>query len=137
MCAVGALGSAIQDTLCASHCGDVVIDLAWVTFLDCAGIGALVAGRNTAVTKDAGFAVANPPRQVRQVLELTGVLVALTWRPQSPPVAGRAARSRHSERHCDDRRVAADWPVPWTAGVHLSTNRDVVTVIVQAPARPG
>lgn len=46
MDAVDALGSALQDTL---HTPDdriaVVVDLARVTFLDCTGIGVLVAGR--------------------------------------------------------------------------------------------
>jgi anti-anti-sigma regulatory factor len=47
--AVGTLGSAIQGTLDTTHCADLVVDPAQVTFLDCAGIGALVADRNTAV----------------------------------------------------------------------------------------
>jgi anti-anti-sigma factor len=82
MCAVGAPGSAVQDTLCTPPCVDVVVDLARVTFLDCAGIGALVAGRNTAVKPGRGYTVVNPQDRVRRVLELTGVLTALTGRPQ-------------------------------------------------------
>jgi len=81
MCAVDRLGSAIQDALGTQHCAGVVVDLARVTFLDCAGIGALMAGRNTAVRHGCGYTVVNPHRQVRQVLELTDVLTALTGHP--------------------------------------------------------
>jgi hypothetical protein len=100
------------------------VDLARVTFLDCAGIGALVAGRNTAAGRGCGYTVVNPQRQVRRVLELTGVLTALTGPPQPAPVAVRAARSRRSGGHRDDRRVAAGPPAPPSAGVFAShTNR--------------
>jgi hypothetical protein len=58
----------------------VVIDLARVTFLDCAGIGTLVAGRNAAARRGCGYTVVNPQRKMRRVLELTGVLTALTRR---------------------------------------------------------
>ena len=54
----GALRTTIQDTLHTPHPVDVVVDLSEVTFLDCAGIGALVAGRNTAVRRGRGFTVA-------------------------------------------------------------------------------
>jgi anti-anti-sigma factor len=85
MCAVGALGPAVQDALCTPHRIDVVVDLARVTFLDCAGIGALVPGRNTAVSRGRGYTVVNPQRQVRRVLQLTGVLATPTGRLQSAP----------------------------------------------------
>jgi anti-anti-sigma factor len=118
MDAVDPLGSAIQDTLHTPDRIAVVVDLARVTFLDCAGIGALVAGRNTAVSRGFDFTVVNPQRQVRLVLELTGVFTALTGRhPQPAPVTGRAARSPRSRRHRDDRRVAK---TPSTAGVYAS-----------------
>jgi anti-anti-sigma factor len=124
MGAVDALRSAIQDTVFMPDRVDVVVDLARVTFLDCAGIGALVAGRNTAVSRGCGYTVVNPQRQVRRVLELTGVLTALTGRPQPAPVAVRAARSRRSGRHRDDRRVRREPPASSTAGVFAShTNR--------------
>lgn len=91
--AVDPLGSAIQDTLHTPDRIAVVVDLARVTFLDCAGIGALVAGRNTAVSRGCDYTVVNPQRQVRLVLELTGVFTALTGQhPQPAPVTGRAAR---------------------------------------------
>jgi anti-anti-sigma factor len=116
MDAVDTLGSALQDTLHTPDRIAVVVDLARVTFLDCAGIGALVVGRNTAVSRGHRYTVVNPQRQVRRVLELTGVFTALTgWRPPAAPVTGQAARSQRSRRHRDDRRVAA---TPSTAGVY-------------------
>jgi hypothetical protein len=47
------------------HPVDVVVDLGRVTFLDCAGIGALVAGRNTAAQTGCGYPVVNGQRHVR------------------------------------------------------------------------
>jgi anti-anti-sigma factor len=120
MGAVDTLGSALQDALSTPDRVDVVVDLARVTFLDCAGIGALVAGRNTAVSGQCGYTVVNPQRQVLRVLELTGVLGALTGRPQPASATARATRSRRSGRHRDDRRVAARPPAPSTAGVALA-----------------
>ena len=118
MDAVDALGSAIQDSLHTPDRIAVVVDLSRVTFLDCAGIGALVAGRNTAISRGHRYTVVNPQRQVRRVLELTGVFTALTARHSQPaPVTGRAARSQRSRRHCEDRRVAA---TPTTASVYAS-----------------
>jgi anti-anti-sigma factor len=111
-----ALGSAIRDTTGAGRV-DVVVDLARVTFLDCAGVGALVAGRNTARSRGCGYTVANPQGQVRRVLELTGVLTVLT-EPLKPAAAvDRATRSRRSGRRMDRRRVAARTPAPSAAGV--------------------
>lgn len=123
MGAVVALGSAIQDTLNPPGHVDVVVGLARVTFLDCAGIGALVAGRNTAVSRGCGYLVINPQRQVRRVLELTGVRTALTGRPEPVSEAGRTVRSQRSGR-CDDRRVATGTSALATVGVFVSrTNR--------------
>lgn len=116
MGAVDALGSALQDALSAGRV-DVVVDLAGVTFLDCAGIGALVAGRNTAVRRGCGYTVVNSKWQVRRVLELTGVLTALTGRPRPAPMIDPAERARQSGRHRDDRRAAAGSPAPSAAGV--------------------
>jgi anti-anti-sigma factor len=119
LCAVGALGSAIQDATGNGRV-DVVIDLARATFLDCAGIGALIIGRNTAVSRGCGYTVVNPPREVRRVLELTGVLKALTEPAERLPAVGRAAGSRRSGRRRDDRRVAAGPAAPSVAGVFAS-----------------
>jgi anti-anti-sigma factor len=123
MGAVGALGSALLDALSAPERVDVVVDLTRVTFLDCAGIGALVAGRNTAVSRGCGYTVVNAQQQVRRVLELTGVLAALTGHPQPAPMAVRATRSRRSGRRRDDQRVAAPLRAPSTDVLASHTNR--------------
>jgi anti-anti-sigma factor len=121
MCSAEALGSAIQDMLRAPRSVDVVVDLARVTFLDCVGIRALLAGRTTAVSRGRGYTVVNPQRQVRLVMELTGVFDALTGCPESGPGAGRAARYRRSVRRRDERPVATDLPAPSAAGVSALT----------------
>ena len=56
----------------------VDVDLAGVTFLDCTGIGALVAGYNTARRSGCQLRVSHPQPIVGRVLELTGLLSVLT-----------------------------------------------------------
>jgi len=116
----GALRDAIQDTLRMPHPVDVVVDLGRVTFLDCAGIGALVAGRNTAVRQGCGYTVVNPQRHVRRVLELTGVHAALTVHPDPAPPTGQPVRSSGSGHRRHHRRVAAGSPAPSTADIVAS-----------------
>lgn len=54
------------------------VDLAGVTFLDCTGIGALVAVRNAAVQAGRQVRVSHPRPIVRRVLEVTGLLGVFT-----------------------------------------------------------
>jgi anti-anti-sigma factor len=54
------------------------VDLAGVTFLDCAGVGALVAVRNAAVRAGRQLRVSHPRPIVGRVLDLTGLLGVLT-----------------------------------------------------------
>jgi anti-anti-sigma factor len=89
----GALRAAIQDTLRTPHPVDVIVDLRQVTFLDCAGIGALVDGRNTAARRGRGYRVVNLQPLVHRVLDLTGVLTALTRNPGPASPTGQRARS--------------------------------------------
>jgi anti-sigma B factor antagonist len=51
----------------------VVIDLAEVTFLDSAGIGALISGRRACTAVDTAFHIRNAHGRVAEVLDLTGV----------------------------------------------------------------
>jgi anti-sigma B factor antagonist len=51
----------------------LVVDLAGVTFLDSAGINALLKGRRLADAHGLQFQVSNATGLVRQVLEITGV----------------------------------------------------------------
>jgi anti-anti-sigma factor len=106
LCCAGALRAAIQDTLRTPHPVDVVVDLGRVTFLACAGIGALVAGRNTAARRGRGYRVVNLQPLVRHVLDLTGVLTALTGSPDPAPPTGQPARSPQAKGRRRDRRVA-------------------------------
>ncbi|MEV0163369.1 STAS domain-containing protein [Nonomuraea fuscirosea] len=94
----GALRAAIADTLCAPRPVDVVVDLAGVTFLDCAGIGALVAGRNIAIRRGRGYTVVNSQRHVRRLLDLAGVLQELTHLPEPALSTSRPAQSPRPER---------------------------------------
>jgi anti-anti-sigma factor len=54
------------------------VDLARVTFLDCAGVGALVAVRNAAVHAGIQMRVTHLQRIARRVLDLVGLLDVLT-----------------------------------------------------------
>jgi anti-anti-sigma factor len=55
----------------------VLVDLDAVTFLDCTGIGVLVAGYNTAAATGRGFRLIRPHGLVRDVLILTHLLPML------------------------------------------------------------
>jgi anti-anti-sigma factor len=71
----------------------VDVDLAGVSFLDCAGIGALVAVRNLAVDAGRQLRVSHPLLIVRRMLELTGLLGVLT-----API-GRTGQSASESDH--------------------------------------
>jgi anti-anti-sigma regulatory factor len=115
----GAPRAATQDTLRTPHPADIV-DLGRATFLDCAGIGELPAGRNTAVRRGRGYTVVNPQRHVRRFPEITDVLGAPAQRVDSAQRTGQAAQSRRSLRRRNDRQVAAGPPPPSTADVSAS-----------------
>jgi anti-sigma B factor antagonist/stage II sporulation protein AA (anti-sigma F factor antagonist) len=79
----------------------VVVDLAGVGFLDSTGIATLVQARNQFTANGGTLSVVNPQPLVRRVLEITGVLAALTGdeRPAprpglSDPVEGRDGSAR-------------------------------------------
>jgi anti-anti-sigma factor len=69
----------------------VEVDLAGVSFLDCAGIGALVAVRNLAVDAGQQMYVSRPGRMIRRLLELTGLLGDLTASIDPPGQAPSAS----------------------------------------------
>ena len=56
------------------------VDLAGVTFMDCIGVGVLIAARRAAAATGCRLQVTNPQPIVRRVLELTGRLDVLTAR---------------------------------------------------------
>lgn len=51
----------------------VVVDLGYCTFIDSSGVAVLVAVRNRAVERRIEFRLTSVPRQVRVVLELSGL----------------------------------------------------------------
>jgi anti-anti-sigma factor len=77
--------------------GIVDVDLAGVSFLDCSGIGALVAGRNMAVQTGRQMRVTGPQPATRRLLELTGlfnVLTATVDQPAQLPPSSITSRYR-------------------------------------------
>jgi anti-anti-sigma factor len=64
-------------------CVFLEVDLAGVGFLDCAGIGALVAVRNVTVHEGRTMHISRPRPNVARLLDLTGLL-RLTQAPVSP-----------------------------------------------------
>lgn len=72
------------------------VDLAGVSFLDCAGLSALVAVRNAAVQAGLQMRVSHPQPIVGRVLDLTGLLGAFTapidWPLPQPTGSGHLCR---------------------------------------------
>jgi anti-anti-sigma factor len=64
------------------------VDLAGVTFLDCTGLGALVAVRNAAIRAGGQMRVSHPQPIVRRILEVTGLLGVFTAPTIVPAPAG-------------------------------------------------
>ncbi|PZG03088.1 hypothetical protein C1I95_34030 [Micromonospora craterilacus] len=72
----------------------LVVDLAGVTFLDCAGVSALVGVRNAAGKTGCQMRITRPQPFVRRVLEVTGLLGIFT-----APIEQRLpARSEYPSR---------------------------------------
>jgi anti-anti-sigma factor len=70
------------------------VDLGDVTFLDCTGIGVLVAANNTARRHGRAVYVSHASRFVRRVLEITDVLPHLSAPAPSPTQPVTTARYR-------------------------------------------
>lgn len=66
------LREAINEAM-ASDAGVVTVDLAQVPYIDSTGIGVLVGAAHRGEDAGVVFAVANPQRNVRRVLDLLGV----------------------------------------------------------------
>jgi anti-anti-sigma regulatory factor len=70
------------------------VDLAGVTFLDCTGLGALVAVRNAAIRAGGQMRVSHPQPIVRRVLKVTGLLGVFTAPTIGPAPTGSGHPSR-------------------------------------------
>ncbi|SCE67089.1 anti-anti-sigma factor [Micromonospora coriariae] len=79
---VGHLRGVLTASLCDPAVSSLLIDMSCVTFLDCAGIGALVEARQTAERHRKRYGVIHPRGLPRRVLELSGVLSYLS--PTTP-----------------------------------------------------
>ena len=65
----------------------LLVDLGGVTFLDCSGIGALIAGRNAALAAGCRYEVRSPRGIVSTILRVCGVDVVLGIDPAAPLTA--------------------------------------------------
>jgi anti-anti-sigma factor len=88
---------AIQDALRTPDTTHVIVDLDRVAFLACAGIGALVADRNTAVRLNRRYTVINQRPQPIRTLQLAGLLHPLDHCPEEDRRTG--APATRSDRH--------------------------------------
>ena len=69
---------AIKDCLTNARTAELIVDLDRVIYLDSSGIRALLQGRELATGNGITYYVTNPKDMVRRVLDITGVLRALT-----------------------------------------------------------
>ncbi|GID90655.1 STAS domain-containing protein [Amorphoplanes digitatis] len=76
----GALHAGLLAVLSAQLPERIEVDLAKVTFMDCAGLAVLVAAGKTAARTGCQLRITNPQPIVRRVLDLTGLLDILTAR---------------------------------------------------------
>ena len=74
----GQVREAIDNTLAAGTVAELLVDLDAVTFCDSSGIGALHAGRVTAIGAGTAYRVTNPRDTVLNTLILSGTLLTLT-----------------------------------------------------------
>ncbi|UQU64634.1 STAS domain-containing protein [Couchioplanes caeruleus] len=72
---------ALTTTLTSAHPSELIVDLSAVTFLDCAGVTALLDGRRAAAENAKRYEVVNAAGCVHRVLRLTGALPHLTYAP--------------------------------------------------------
>lgn len=79
------LRAGLRRALSARPAHHVDVDLGGVTFMDCAGLSALIAARCTAVAAGQHLWITNPQPTVQRVLSLTGLLSVFTATPDQAP----------------------------------------------------
>jgi anti-sigma B factor antagonist len=78
MATVGAIHRAVDSAITTAGTNEVVIDLAGVTFCDSSGIAAFDQRYANAAARGVRLRVAQPQPSVRRVLEIAGLMDALT-----------------------------------------------------------
>ena len=66
------VGNAVSAALSAGH-GQVLLDVAAVTFIDSSGLAVLVKAHRQAQTQGASFAVVHPTPQTRKLIQVLGL----------------------------------------------------------------
>jgi anti-anti-sigma factor len=69
----GEIDDAVRSLLAPGRCSRIRVDLSAVTFLDCAGVRALLEARRQAARKGVEFGIVHAHDGPRKVLMLTGV----------------------------------------------------------------
>ncbi|WP_105967648.1 STAS domain-containing protein [Streptomyces geranii] len=80
------------DTLTAAESPDVVLDLRTVSFIDCAGLGALCRARNRARARHGRLRLVTDSARLLRILRCTGLTNTFDIRPRWPEdLAGTSA----------------------------------------------
>jgi len=87
------LRAGLLSVLSALYPRHIEVDLAGVTFMDCSGLTALIVAGNVAARTGCRLRITNPQPIVRRILDLTGLLGALTagFDQASPATAAATA----------------------------------------------
>jgi anti-sigma B factor antagonist len=78
------LTEALCKAAAVAACGQVLVDLSQTSFIDSSGLAALIDGMRAAQQAGATYRVTGTAGLVRQVLEVTGTLGALTGETAGP-----------------------------------------------------
>jgi anti-anti-sigma factor len=87
----GALRDGLLGVLSTRQPSSVEIDLAKVSFIDCAGLSVLLVTRQAALRAGCQLRITNPQPIVHRVLEVTGLLRVLTATSDLTPMPIRSA----------------------------------------------
>jgi len=80
---VGGIASRVAAAIAGGPC-EVVLGMARVIFIDCAGLGTIVGSQNACRALGIPFAIADPSPRVMRLLELTGLDRSIDIRTNAP-----------------------------------------------------